>query len=192
LKSIFKNIPVFTVLFFIVLATDISIKIFLVESWLRYISKPLVILSLLCFYLFNEKEVDRKKFKWMVVGLCCFLLGDLFLITHLNLISLLLGMSLFMAGKVFYAIRFSHTSDFKLGRLVPFLLIIFAYIAVLFSFIYDQLNELFVPVLFYFFVSLIMVQMVFLRRDAVNFKSYMIVLIAVEIFVIGETVMAFL
>jgi len=188
--QIFRDKRYFTVIFFLILGIDLYVKLSLPPMPFRYMSKPLVMLLLLGFYLCHQKEKEKKKFWWTIIGICCYFLADIFLINHLSNVSFILGMVMVIVGKSFYSLKFSHTADFKLGRLVPFLLVIFAYMSILFSFIYDNLGIFFIPVLFYFFVSLLMGQMAFLRKDVVNFKSYIMVLAGVELLVVGESVMA--
>lgn len=190
MKLIFTRIPYFTFLFLLILLIDVCVKILLPPFPYRYISKPMIIILLLVFYVYNHNEAGRKKFKYVIIGLCSFLIGDILLITHSNMYLFIGGMMLFMIGKIFYSLKFSHTTDFNLMRLVPFLLVIFAFMATLFSFIYDNLDEFFIPVLFYFFVSLLTLQVAFLRKEAVNFLSYMLVLFGLELLVIGECVLA--
>jgi len=190
MRQVFARTIVFTGLFILILCIDIYVKLALDQFPYRYVSKPLVMLLLMGFYLTNHHEVDKKKFFYVLFALSSFLIGDIFLITHLNTFSLISGMSFFMIGKVLYSFKFSHVSDFKVNRLIPFLLVIFAFMAALFSLIYDNLGDYFIPVLFYFFVSLLTLQIAYLRKNAVNFKSYMLVLIGLEIFVVGESVMA--
>ena len=190
MKSIFTRIPYFTFLFLVILLTDVSVKLMFPSFPYRYVSKPMIMLLLLVFYIYNHTETGTKKYKYVIIAICSFLIGDILLITHSNMYLFIGGMVLFMIGKIFYSLKFSHTTDFNLLRLIPFLLVIFAFMATLFSFIYDNLEEFFIPVLFYFFVSLMTLQVAFLRKEAVNFLSYMLVLFGLELLVIGESVLA--
>lgn len=180
----------FVFFFSVVLTIDIWVKLTQASFPYRYMSKPLIMLVLLFFYMYYQKRRDNIKHYYVILALVSFLLGDILLISHDNMYAFIGGMVLFMLGKVFYSLKFSNTTDFKLIRLVPFLLVIFAYTATLFGFIYDNLNEYFIPVLFYFFVSLLTLQIAFLRKQAVNFLSYMLVLFGLELLVIGESILA--
>ena len=190
MKIIFTHIPYFTFLFLSILLIDVYVKLMLPSFPYRFVSKPMIMLLLLAFYIYNHAEVDRKKYKYVIIAICSFLVGDMLLILHTNMYLFISGMILFMIGKIFYSLKFSHTADFNLMRLVPFLLVIFAFMATLFSFIYDNLEEYVIPVLFYFFVSLLTLQVAFLRKEAVNFKSYMLVLFGLELLVVGECLLA--
>jgi len=100
----------------------------------------------------------------MLIALSCFLLGDLILINTYSGNMYSAGMLFFVIGKLFYAIRFSNTRDFKLSRLLPFLFLCFIYILWMMNLIYDNLGALFFPILIYFFAAIIVLQMAFLRK----------------------------
>lgn len=155
----------------------------------RYISKPLVMLLLLVFFCYNT-GFDIKKYKYIVSGMLCFLLGDIFLIDHLNTTFLLIGLFLFVVGKIFYSINFSPSTCIDTSRLIPFSLLIFVYISVLLLFIYDNLGQMFLPIMAYMFISFLMMQMIYVRKGSTNNKSYYSVLLGGILFVVSETMMA--
>ena len=169
---------------------DLFVKFNLPSFPYRYISKPLVMLSLFCFYYLNSSESNKNKYLFMCFGIFCFLAGDILLIDHLNKVSFIIGISLFMVGKILYSLKFSNNHDFKTSKLIPFLFLCFVYMFVLFKFIFDGLKGLFIPILLYFFVTLVMAQMIFLRKGSVSQKSYILGLIGVVLLILGETIAA--
>lgn len=185
-----KNIKKFTVLFFSVLIIDVLVKLSCPSIPYRYISKPLVLLLLISFYYKNQSEIKRRDFNWTMLGLLSFLMADIVLIDVGNTVSL--GVALFLASiaKLFLCFRLSHKFDFKVRRLIPFSIIMFAYTFGLVSLVYDGLKNFFVPALISFFISLLLFQFAFLRKGIVNNKSYWLVFYGVVLFMISEGLMA--
>ena len=175
IKNILTDFTYFSIVFFTFLALDIFVKLQLDAMPYRYISKSIVLLLLILFFIKNHKEKSRKHFRFMILALICFLVGDWLLIETKNTTLFASGMMFFIFGKLFYVLRFSHQRDFRLSRLFPFLVICFLYIAGLMNLIYDNLHQLFIPVMIYFFASIIVLQFAFLRKDDVNGLSYLLV-----------------
>lgn len=179
----------FSVVFTIILFVDIGVKIYLDEFPYRYISKPLVVLLLIIFYYVNLKAPFKSKDKYVFLGLLSFLLGDLFVINHLEMSFFVSTMLLFSLGKFFYCLKFTNTEDFSINRLVPFLTFCFIFMVLVFRLIFQNSGNYFLPVLIYFFVSLLMALFGFLRKNAVNKASYKLVFIGIIFFLISETIM---
>jgi uncharacterized membrane protein YhhN len=190
IKTIFKNPTIFSVIFFLLLFIDIYIKENLSAIPYRYISKPLVILFLLAYYLLNKDPKNKTKFILTIVGLLCFLVGDVLLINGNEFAYLATGISFFILGKAFYCYIFSHSKDFNISRLIPFFIVSFIYTTVLFILIYDNLGSMFVPVLIFLFVAIMMLQLAYLRKNAVSKISYQLVLIGALISMVSDTVTA--
>lgn len=186
----FKDKKKFTLLFFGVLMLDILVKLSCPIFPYRYISKPPILILLTLFYYLNQSEKKGNNFKWVMIGLLCFLIADVVLINHKSVISL--GVSLFLVSvaKLFLCFRFSHKFDFKVRRLVPFSILMFSYTFGLVSLVYDGLKGFFIPALLSFFISLLLFQFVYLRRDVVNNKSYWLAFYGVAMFMVSEGLMA--
>lgn len=179
----------FAILFFSFLFLDILVKNTLPLSF-RYLSKALLLPLLLLFYYLNNTEEKKGKTLWVVLSLFCFFLGDLLIISHQNVIFLALSMFVFSLGKLFLSFKLSHKSDFQVTRLLPFSLVIFVYTVGLVSFLYEGLKEFFFPAIISFFISLLLFQFTFLRKDVVDRKSYNYVFYGVIVYMIAESVMA--
>lgn len=190
MKFLFSNVTYFSIAYFACLAMDIWVKINLEAVPYRYISKTLVILLLLVFFMKNHGDSTLKHFRFMVIALCCFMIGDWLLIEPDDTVLFASGMMFFILGKLFYAFRFSNQRDFELGRLLPFLLVCFIYILGLMNLIYDNLNDLFFPVLIYFFASIIVLQLAFLRKNDVNRLSYYLVFIGMIVSMLSDSITA--
>lgn len=184
---LFKNRYFFTFLFLCVLLIDIVTKLYLPPFPYRVVSKPLVVLLLLVYFIVNAKRIPVVKYKVMIVALIMFALGDLFLIYTNYTFSFIIGMLFFVAGKIMYCIRFSTNKDFSINRIIPFFIGCFSYIVLLISLVYDNLKILFLPVLVYIFITLLAFLMAFIRKRAVNTESYYMVFFGVFLFILADS-----
>lgn len=188
LKQFFKHTGLFTLVFFILLATDIYFKIHPELVSYRFFTKPLLTLLLIGFYWSNSKDKSNAKKYYVLVALSLFLIGDILLILYEIQWCYILGMLLYIVAKLFYVFRFSNQKDFNLIRLLPFLLISFIYILGLLNLTYDNLGDYFLPVLIYVFVALLTVLFSVLRKGVVNKLSYWLVLSGVFIAIISDSI----
>ncbi|MBL7559368.1 lysoplasmalogenase [Olleya sp. YSTF-M6] len=184
-----KLIRYYTPLFICLLVIDIYTKIYLPSMPYRYYSKVLVMGSLLVFtaYAIYKKKVYVEKY--IFYGLILFFIGDILIIDHLNKIKFIISIGLFVIGKILYIVKFSHKEDFSNKRLVPFFVICFLLVAILYSLIFTNLKDYFLPITLYFFISLVMTLFAYIRKGVVNNKSYYTVLLGVGLFVLSEATM---
>ena len=189
MKSLFSSHKKFALIFFTFLFIDIYVKIYCPVFPYRYISKPFVILLIFAYYYLNKSKNDKKSL-WALLGMASFLLGDLAMITHTDIVFLSIGLFFFLLGKVFFCLKFSHKGDFNISRLIPFSIIIFVYAVFMISIVFKGLNEFLVPGLFSFFLSLLMFQFAYLRKGVFSKKSYNYVFFGVMAFVVSENIMA--
>lgn len=188
MTGILKNTFYFTILFFSILTIDIVVKLNFEAFPYRFVSKALVMSSLIVFYLINQNEPIKKRFQFMSLALSCFLLGDFFLILYENTTLYIIGMLCFILGKLFYVFRFSNQKDFNMIRLIPFLALCFIYMFVLMKLVYSNLSVFFIPVMIYIFSSLLVALFAFLRKVAVSYKSYVLVIIGVFFAVLSDSI----
>lgn len=191
IKRVFLNHKKFALLYFIVLSIDIVVKLNLPIFPYRFMSKPWLTILMLGYFYYNSIGIKDKKHKFVIWALISFLLGDLFSIYNVNnLMLLILTIIFFTAAKLFLSIKFSHNKDFSISKLIPFTSIVFAYTVFLIWLLYDDLKEFFIPALFTFFISLLVLQFAFLRHVAFNKRSFVFVLIGVVFYVISEGIQA--
>lgn len=188
MKEVIKHNILFAVVFFIILSIDIYVKLNFNEVPYRIITKPLVMLTLILYYYFANKEPSVKKNRLVIIGLFLFLFGDIALIFYEHQTIYILGLVFFILGKVFYILRFSNQSDFKLVSLLPFFIICFIYMATIMFLVIDNLGNFFIPTLIYLFACLITILFAFLRKNEVNRISYILVLIGVFFTVICDSI----
>jgi len=191
MSKLFKSILYFSIFYILIVLLDIFVKLNLETIPYRFITKPLVVLSLLIFYWINRKNNEVKSdFKIVIIALVCFLIGDLLLIEPKNSLFFGGGMLFFIVAKLFLAKKFTHYRDFKMRRLLLFLLGCFIYIITVTYFIYYNLKDLFVPVLIYFFASIMVLQFAFLRKDDVDSLSYKLVFCGMLLALVSDTITA--
>jgi len=188
---IIKNNTYFTFLFALLLGLDIYVKLNLPEVPYRLLTKPLVMLSIIAFYLVNNNEKSRKKFKFMLLALIAYLLGDLFLVFYNYTVLYIIGLILFIVGKLFYASRFSNQNDFNLTKLVPFLIACFLYMIFIMFFVLNNLKSFFVPTMLYLFASMIVALFAILRKGNVSKRSFNFVLIGIFFAVLCDSISIF-
>ena len=185
---LFKNKTYFAILFGVLLLLDIYVKINLDAIPYRYFTKPLIMGFLIVFYFLNRKNPHKRKHNLMAIALFSFLLGDVLLI-HYEIIEIyIFALLLFVAGKLFYAARFSHQRDFKIMQLAPFFIGCFIYMIIIMLMVMNNLKEFFIPTLMYLFACLIVFLFGFLRKGVVNSKSYILVIIGISFSIFSDSI----
>lgn len=188
MKILFKNTLLFTVFYLLVLSVDIFIKMSMGTYNYRYVTKFVLIFALILFYIFNKNiDTPKSKNKITIFALLVFLTGDFFLLNYLEQSFYITGIILLLLGKLIYAKRFSNQKDFKLIKLLPFLITCFLYMIAIMLLVYDTIGVFFIPALLYLFSSMIFGLFAFLRRGVVDGLSYKIVLLGVLCSVISDT-----
>jgi len=169
----------FRLLYFSLVIMHIGIKYFNKDIWVTLLTKQWFLAALITFFYMNSKSRTNKSFKWMLLGLTAFWIGDFFLIFLEQQLFLNLGLAFFIIGKLSYSIRFTNKKDFKISKIIPFILGCFFYIIFLMSFLLDSLDGYFSPIIAYIFITTIVGLFAFLRQYEVNKKSFILVFIGV-------------
>ncbi len=175
--------PVF-LLFVLVSVLDI-VAIFLDNAMLQAICKPLIIPTLLLWYLFKAKAVN----KWYVVALLFSFFGDVLLLDKVNLF--IFGIAAFLITQVIYIFIFSKglakaTWQMKLKSILPFLL----FYSVLISILSPNLNELIVPVMIYGMAISIFGTVALLNYLYNKNKNTLVLLNGALLFIISDSMIA--
>ncbi len=191
MKKIFKNITYFTLLYCVLFIVDTVIKINLDSFPYRYFSKTALLLSLVGFYIFNQREDHKNKHILMCMALLCFILGDILFIEFSVKWRFALGVALFAIGKIIYAIRFSNKKEFEIAKLIPFLIFSFVYMCSVMIMIYINLGDHLLPAFAYLLIIMIVAQFAYLRKNEVNTISFWFVLIGVLLFLFSDTIAIF-
>lgn len=186
IKSIFTNKIIFTIVFFIILLTDVYLKIDTRYTDYRFLSKPLIQLSLITFYCINAKNENKNAEQNVLLALFFFLLGDVMLLYYSTDYLLLLSIIFFATGKVFLCLKFKSKEDFEFSRLFPFSIMTYVFVTIIISIIYRNLQGFLIPGLVTIFVSLLMLNLAYLRKGKFSNTSYIYVLTGCVLFVFLE------
>ncbi|WP_299887589.1 lysoplasmalogenase [uncultured Lacinutrix sp.] len=188
MNLLFKNILYFTLLYLVFFIVDTIVKVNIELTCLRYFTKSSLMLLLLLFYVVNQNEQYKSKMYLVVIAICCFIIGDFFIIDGKSKLFITVGAIFFAVAKILYTIRFSNNNDFNILRLIPFLLFCFAYMSLVMLFIYNNLGVYFFPVLVYLFIVMITAQFAYLRKNNVNITSYWLVIIGIVLSMFSDSI----
>tara|TARA_R110002049_G_scaffold3795_3_gene27528 strand:- start:62393 stop:63100 length:708 start_codon:yes stop_codon:yes gene_type:complete len=190
ISSLFVNKIKFTLVFIVFLLSDIFVKIYSNNLSYRFVSKPFILFSLIAFYYYNTRCNGRKVEKNVLLALLFFLLGDFAILNSMNNFFLFLSILFFAIGKVFFCLKFKNKEDFEYSRLFPFSLGIYIFVTFIISVIYKNLQSFFIPAMLTLFISLVMLNLAYLRKGQFSKWSYICVLMGCLLFVFVEGVNA--
>ncbi|MBM1107882.1 lysoplasmalogenase [Aurantibacter crassamenti] len=154
----------------------------------RIISKPLIVLSIIVFFLFQEVD---KKTRIIVFGALLFsLIGDLLLIYDEIYENLFYGgLFAFFMAHILHTLQFSRNRNKELGILAP-LFVLSGYAIAIYLYLYDSLGDFVIPVGIYITVHLVMILFAYLRDDSMINNSYIYVLAGSFIFMFADSILA--
>lgn len=170
------------------MAVDILIMFINNFEFLRFITKPAIILLLILYYASNDRESISKDFVFTVVALSFFLLANVATLLYKESLLLIAASVFFILGKVFYIFRFSNSRDFDIIKFLPFLGLYLIYMFIILNLTLDNLGSSLIPVFLFLFVTLLAVQFAFLRKGMVSKSSYQLVIYGMFIFATADTV----
>lgn len=187
----------FTYIFLlIVLAELVAIYNNFMYPWLEYISKPLIVLSLILFVLQQTKGQSHRFKKWIIIALFFSWFGDIFLMfTNNSENFFLLGLISFLLSHVFYIIAFTipvhKPFDVPLYKKHTWIMILpYAFAFYVFSELKGDLGDMALPVLIYVTVISTMLAVALNRYGKVSSSSYNWILFGAIAFVASDTVLA--
>ena len=173
------NSKTFTFIFFVVLAIEIYVLQFLPH--MRFISKPLIMISIIMYFLLSTKS-NFGDHKLMAVGFVFALIGDVLLLRS-GMIFFKLGILAFMITHICYLFAFMKQREIGMHKHLLFI-VVFTMIPVCFNlFFWNYLGDLAIPVLLYSFVISATVIGAKMRW---NLKGYWFVLIGILLFMISD------
>ncbi len=180
----------FTLIFALVLFLELICGSIDSLSQLHYVTKPLVLVSLIIFFLKHNQHLNSKTKTVMLFALLFSLLGDVLLMFVENSTNFFIGgLVAFLLAHVMYILVFlKKRNSTKLSMLFVFLLFIYAF--GLFYVLKDSLGDMLIPVIAYMLVILSMVISATLRKNSVSKTSYGLVFIGALFFMISDSVLA--
>lgn len=188
MQHIFNNILKFSICYFSVVMLDLVFMTFSDFTILRLITKPSLMLLLIFYYALNDDESTSYNFVFTVLALSFFLLANTMTYFKTESIILIAASIFFILGKVCYIVRFSNSRDFSIIQFLPFLIFYLLYMFIILNLTLDDLGSSFISVLLFLFVTLLLVQFAFLRKEEVSKSSYTFVMIGVFSFLLADTV----
>jgi uncharacterized membrane protein YhhN len=164
--------------------------------WLEYISKPLIVLSLILFILTYTKGVKLPFKKWILTALVFSWFGDILLMfTDLNSNVFLFGLIAFLISQGFYIVAFSKTAhasfDIPIFKKYPWMLLIpYGYAAFIYSELKGDLGDMSIPVMIYVLVISTMLAFAMNRYGKVSNSSFTWILFGAILFVSSDSILA--
>jgi uncharacterized membrane protein YhhN len=171
--------------FFVAMAIVVMIAIVLDLPDLYSLTKPLLIITLLLYFLSASKGFPG----WRVLVAAALVfswLGDVLLLMDNMFLS---GLAAFLVAHIFYVIAYYKTGAAS-GRINPVLLagIVVAGLAAL-RVLYPGLGDMLIPVVIYSSVLLTMVILALKRKGATPAPSYLLVAIGAMLFLISDSIL---
>ncbi len=190
----FKKYPQFIFAFAIIFFVEL-IVITNNLNVLRYITKPLITISLMLFVFFTIKRKSRFSNK-IIAGLFFSLLGDVLLIfARSDEQFFMFGLGAFLIAHLFYISAFYLDSTNKIeveNRHVFPIFMVFGFCCIAFYYsIQSYLGGMSIPVLVYAFVITMMAITAALRFGKTNQKSFLLILIGAILFMISDSLLAY-
>ena len=181
----YKNFskPVF---YFFVLVSFLDVAgIFLENSLLQTICKPLIIPALIVWYLTKAEKVN----KWYVTALFFSFIGDVLLLDKINFF--IFGIAAFLITQLIYIFIFSKglariNWKKKITSVIPFLL----FYSVLISVLAPNLNDLLIPVMVYGIAISIFGTVAFLNYLADKSSLSMTLMQGAILFILSDSMIA--
>ncbi|WP_223552088.1 lysoplasmalogenase [Aestuariivivens sp. NBU2969] len=157
---------------------------------LHFITKPSVVISLICFLHQNTNDLDGKTKKITIWALTFSVLGDILLMfVFINQNFFIGGLISFMLAHLMYIKVFYGKHKFH-KKIFNFLGILLIYVFFLFYILKNNLGNMLLPVILYMAVILLMVTMAFLRQGQVNKLSFILVFLGAITFIISDSLLA--
>lgn len=183
---IFNSLSRFSILYFSVLMLDILCLIVSDFAPVRFITKPLLIVLLIIFYLQQNKDLTVQKSWLMTIALSCFLIANTLTLFRFKTMFVLASV-FFILAKAFYAFRFANNRDFNLLASLPFIVSYVIYMLIILQLTMPNLGDSLITILMFLFVTLMAFQFAFLRKGDVSHQSYLFVLIGMFLLLLADT-----
>lgn len=187
--KLFKS-PSFYIVFTILVGIETIIANLEGLRSIHFISKPLLVVSLLFYFIKKSKHLSKSIRKRTVFALIFSLIGDILLLfVFKSKAFFIAGLVAFLIAHIMYCLVFlKHRNKSK--KPYGFMAILIVYALGLFWFLKSGLNDLLIPVILYMLALLTMATFAFLRKVGVNKLSYNLVLLGALTFIISDSLLA--
>jgi len=160
---------------------------------LQFISKPLIVLTLIAYFLSETKSYNNKLDKWVVLALSFSWLGDVLLMfQEKNSLFFLLGLSVFLIAHIIYIVFFHNIkTKEKISSRWWLLLPVVIYYAVLIGILYPHLADMKIPVPVYGIVISFMLLLALHMLFTKNKSAGQWMMFGALLFIASDSVLAF-
>ncbi len=180
----------FTVIFTLIVIAELFFGNVENLSQLHYISKPLIVLSLIVFFWRESASVSTaiRNLTWMALVFSLF--GDVLLMfVDQSPKYFIFGLFAFLLAHLMYILVFlKHRNNRK--KPVGYVITMLIYAMGLFYLLRHGLGEMLLPVLIYMAVILTMSIVAFLRKGKVSETSYHFVFLGSILFMVSDSILA--
>ena len=157
---------------------------------IHVIAKPLILLSLIFFFINQGKHLSSKTKVISLLALLFSLAGDVLLMfTDISASFFLSGLVAFLLAHIMYIMVFLDKKNSKKIALI-FITVLLIYAIGIFYLLKDGLGDMLIPVIVYMLVILSMVLTSTMRKDNVSNQSYYLVFLGAIFFVISDSFLA--
>ncbi len=150
-------------------------------------TKPLLIPTLLLFYIFYSPYQHY----CIIIALFCGFLGDVFLMWTKKQSCVLIGLIFFLIGHIFYIITFIQNiyyfPIYSLIFSIPYIL----FIILILKNIILYMKEMMIPGIIYLSVIVVMSYFAFLRFRNVSFTSFILPFLGSILFIVSDTILSY-
>ncbi|MFK7748387.1 MAG: lysoplasmalogenase [Kordia sp.] len=181
-----KFLRVFIVIFLLNLSLDIYFNNTKEYHDYRIITKPLITILLAVFFFVNSYRMLIRQRLIILGALLLLCAGDIALLENTPFYSFIFGLTFFLIAILFYSLYFYKQARYDIDRLIPFLAVSLLISLSVIYLMYDNLNNLLIPVMIYLVSVLNLLKLAYLRYKNVNMKSYSLVFLGISCFTIAQ------
>lgn len=180
----------FALVFILILALELICNPLESLSQWHYVTKPLIVLSLIFFFLSQSKTLQKGIKIFTLLALIFSLAGDILLMfdDH-NPNFFMFGLIAFLLAHVMYIIVYLKHRN-KSRHSLPFIVILLLYASGLFYLLNDGLGVMLIPVVVYMVVILTMATTAYLRKGRVSNLNYYFVFLGAILFLISDSLLS--
>lgn len=181
----------FKYIFFGIVLIDIILG-HLGHTEFRIISKPLILISLLVYFLRSGTHLEKPTYALTVGALALSLVGDLFLLFEANSnLYFILGLTSFLLAHLIYGYVFSRKRNRRPPIIIYLIVVVLlTYGTLLFLLLKSSLGSLTYPVLAYLLAILFMAISALIRFRHANALSFLWVGLGALCFVFSDSILA--
>jgi len=180
----------FSLIFLIIISLELFSNNFQSLLPFHFIAKPLILLSLIFFFINQGKHLSSKTKTITLLALFFSLAGDVLLMfTDISANFFLSGLVAFLLAHIMYIAVFLDKKNSRKASLI-FIITLLIYAIGIFYLLKDGLRDMLIPVIVYMLVILSMVFVASMRKDNVPNQSYNLVFLGAIFFVLSDSFLA--